>query len=273
MIRDMTYFIGVVLLLCAGAVILANTRTAQLKRMARTLNLRYDTQVDSVLLPDSSAKAQFFKRGLHQFYHVLTFQDADAFVRVCEDRIFSSPLDKKPLATYTLVAAELTKDTFTPLVLTPRTPGQAPGTNLPPELAARYTLNAPQGFTLPPEVIGFLKAHPTCYVECTPTALLYCELNTVPVARLQPLRFRAMQLLKELAKKPQPAVQAAAAVPSTKLRDEELQAQVLLKLQSAPRTDTQTANDAKYIYGFILLILLGGMLFVAWYALHHWVVR
>lgn len=271
----MIYLVITVLFLIVLAAIAANTRTAQLKRMSHTLNLRYDNQVDSVLLPDSSANAQFFKRGLHQFYHVLTFREADAFVRVCEDRIFSSPLDKTPLYTYTLVTAELTKDTFTPFVLTPRPQNQTPAHTLPPELAARYTLNAPEGFTLPPLVLGFLKAHPACYLECTPTALLYCELNTVSVAQLQPLRVRALQLLKELVKKTEPAPQAQpATVPAVKLTEAELQAQILLKLQTAPHSAaTASRGGGRYVYGFILLILLGAMLFAAWYALHHWAMR
>ena len=273
----MTYLIIAIIVLAVLSAVLTNTQTAQLKRMAHTLNLRYDNQVDSVLLPDSSAKAQFFKRGLHQFFHVLTFQEAGAFVRVCEDRIFSSPLDKKPIHTYTLVAAELTKDTFPPFVLMPRTPGQPPAAHLPPELAERYTLSAPDGFSLPPIVTGFLKAHPACYLECTPTALLYCEFNTVSVAQLQPLRLRAQQLLRELVKKTAPAAQPAqtAATHAAPLTDAELQAQLLLKLQSSPRNLSQASagNSGRYVYGIILLGLLGGMLCLAWYALHHWVAR
>ncbi len=271
----MIYFVIAVFVVTVLGIVAANTRTAQLKRMAHTLNLRYDKQVDSVLLPDSSAHAQFFKRGLHQFYHVLTFQEAGAFVRVCEDRIFSSPLDKTPLYTYSLVAAELTKDTFTPFVLMPRTQDQTPGTNLPPELAERYTLSAPDGFSLPPIVTGFLKAHPACYVECTQTALLYCEFNTISVAQLQPLRFRALQLLKALVKKTEPVQTAQSTVPpAAKLTDEELQAQILLKLQSAPRNAAPAAPaGARWVYGAVLLILLSGMLFMAWVALHHWVAR
>ncbi len=269
----MTYLITAVIVLAVLAAILTNTQTAQLKRMAHTLNLCYDKQVDSVLLPDSSAKAQFFKRGLHQFFHVLTFREPGAFVRVCEDRIFSSPLDKRPLHTYTLVTAELTKDTFPPFVLMPRTQDQAPGHNLPPELAARYTINAPENFVLPPLVVGFLKAHPNCYLECTQTALLYCEFNTVSVAQLQPLRLRAEQLLKELVKKTESA--QTAQQPATKLTDAELQAQLLLKLQTAPRNLSQASagNGGRYVYGIILLGLLGGMLLLAWVALHHWVAR
>ncbi len=265
-----SYLVVAVGLLAVLAGVVANTRAARLKRMAHTLNLRYDKQVDSVLLPDSAAKALFFRRGLHQFYHVLTFWDASAFVRVCEDRIFASPLDKTPLYTYSLVAAELTRGNFTPFVLAPRTQGQAPATNLPPELAARYTLSAQDGFTLPPVVIGFLKAHPACYVECTQTALLYCEFNTVPVDQIQPLRFRALELLKALSQKAPTAPAVPAAAPHL-LSEEELQAHVLLKLKAAPHPAAQPAAGGRYIYGFILLVLLSGMLFVAWYALHHWV--
>lgn len=272
----MMYLVIISILLVALVAGWSGTRAAQLKRMARTLNLRYDNQVDSVLLPDSSAQAQFFKSDFHQFYHVLTFQDAGAFVRVCDDLIFPSPLDKKPSHTYSLVAAELTKDTFPPFVLKPRTQNQAPSTNLPPELAERYTLSTPDNFTLPPIVIGFLKAHPTCYLECTQTALLYCEFNIVPVAQLQPLRFRALQLLKELVKKTQPTVQTVQPVAqAAPLTDAELQAQLLLKLQSAPQASSQATagTGGRYVYGFILLILLSGMLLAAWYMLHYWIAR
>ena len=267
----MIYFIIGIILLAILAALAANTRTAQLKRMAHTLNLRYDKQIDGVLLPDSTAKAQFFKHGLHQFYHALTFREPGAFLRVCEDRIFSSPLDKKPLYTYTLVAAELFKDTFPPFVLAPRTQDQAPTPNLPPELSTRYTLSAPEGFVLPPVVIGFLKAHPACYIECTPTALLYCEFNIVSVAALQPLRFRALQLLKELVNKTEPIpLSVPATAPTANLTDQELQAQLLLKLQKTPHTASPAAvTGGRYIYGFVLLAVLGAMLFMAWYILHH----
>ena len=261
------YLTGATILLMALCAGMAHTRPAQLKRMARTLGLRYDAQLDSILLPDSSAQAQLFKRGLHQFFHVLTFRESNAFVRVCEDRIFASPLDKKPLHTYTLVGVELLKDTFAPFVLAPREPGQPACSHLPAELALRYTLNAPEGFSLPSTVIGFLKAHPACYLECTATALLYCELNTVPVAQLQPLRFRALQLVKELVRKPQETPQAAAATAPT-LTDAELQAQLLLKLQTAPRSTSQSSSaGGRYLYAVILLILLGGMLGLASYLL------
>ena len=251
--------------LCAG---MAQTHTAQLKRMARTLGLRYDAQLDSILLPDSSAQAQLFKRGLHQFFHVLTFRESNAFVRVCEDRIFASPLDKKPLHTYTLVGVELLKDTFTPFVLAPREPGQPACPHLPAKLALRYTLNAPEGFSLPPTVIGFLKAHSACYLECTATALLYCELNTVPVAQLQPLRFRALQLVKELVRNTQETPQQPAAATAPKLTDAELQAQLLLKLQNPSQGTSQVSSTSgRYIYAVILLILLGGMLGLASYLL------
>jgi len=269
----MTYLLLAIIILVVLSAVITRSRTAQLKRMARTLNLRYDTQVDSVLPPDSSARAQFFKHNLHQFHQVLTFQEPEAFVRVCEDRIVSSPMDKKPLHTYTLVAAELTNGTFTPFVLMPHTQEQKPGTNLPPELAAHYTLSAPEGFTLPPLVIGFLKSHPACYVECTPTALLYCEFNIVPVAQLQPLRFRAQQLLKALTPKPQPAPAAKAAAPLSKLTDEDLQSQILLKLQSAPRPTTQPAGNGRSVYAIILLALLGTLLLMAWYLMHYVVAR
>ena len=231
------------------------------------MNARYEKQVDNPLLPDSSAQIKFFNQDCHQFFHVLTLRESGAFVRICEDRIFSSPLDKTPQHTYTVLTAELTRGTLAPFVLQPRTQDQAPGVNLPPELAARYTLDAPADFTLPPAFAGFLKAGPVCYIECTPHAFIYCEFNTLSAEQLQALRFRILQLLKELSAN-QPAPQAAPS--SAPLTDEVLQAHVMLKLQTATPSVTGI-KGGRHVYAIVLLMLLGSLLFVAWYALHHWV--
>lgn len=264
----MVYLIATVLLLTALAALVTNTRSAKLKRMAYHLNLRYDQHVENVVLPESAAQTQFFNQGLHQFSHVLTFRESNAFVRVCEDRIFTDPLRKTSTTIYTLVTAELTKNTFTPLILAPRTQNETVQTNLPPELAERYTLTAPENFVLPPAVIGFLKTHPTCYVECTQTAFIYCEFNVAPVRQIQPLRFRALQLLKELSR-PSTTVPTPNITPANRLSDETLQTQILLKLQSAAQAPLQSAPTGRYLYGIILLVLLSALLATAWYILHY----
>ena len=264
----MVYLIATVLLLTALAALATHTRSAKLKRMAYHLNLRYDEQVESVVLPESASKTRFFNRGLHQFFHVLTFRESNAFVRVCEDRIFTDPLRTTPTTVYTLVTAELTKNTLTPLILAPRTPNEPVPTNLPPELAERYTLTASENFALPPAAIGFLKAHPTCYVECTQTAFIYCELNVAPVRQIQPLRFRALQLLKELSR-PSATLAPSNVSPATGLSDDVLQSQILLKLQSAAQAPLQSAPIGRYLYGIVLLILLSALLATAWYILHY----
>ncbi len=264
---------GIFVLFAVGAAVSATTRVSQLKRMARALNLRYDKQLDAVVLPDSTAKAQFFKHGLHQFTHVLTWREPGYFIRVCEDQVFSSPLDKTPLLACTLTAAELTKNQFVPFVLAPRTT-EPISSNLPIDLAARYTLSAPPGYTLPPQVTGFLKTVPKCYLEATPTALIYHEFSTAAVAQIQPLRFRAGQLLQALMQKPQPAEQPTPAAQPTAtapaaLTETELQAQILLKLQTATHRSAPTASPVRYVYGLVMLVLLGGLLAAAWYILHY----
>ena len=264
----MIYLTGGVVFLAAIATWVTNTRSAQLKRMAYHLNLRYDPQVENVVLPESASKTRFFNQGLHQFSHVLTFRESNAFVRVCEDRIFTDPLRKTPTTVYTLVTAELTKNTFTPLILAPRTSNEPVQTNLPPELAERYTLTAPEGFVLPPVVIGFLKSHPSCYVECSQTALIYCELKVSPVGEIQPLRFRALQLLKELSR-PVAPVSTPNISPANSLSEATLQTQVLLKLQSATHPAAQAGASGRYLYAILLLIFLGALLATAWYILHY----
>ena len=205
--KDMIYAMIAVVIITALAIWLVNTRGARLKHLAKTTQMRYEARLESVLTPQAQQASLFFQQGVHRFRRALTGHEPGAFVRVCDDEIFSSDTATAPDMTYTLVTAELTKGTFTPIILSPRRPGQtdAPHPALPPQLAEQYLLSAPDTFQLPELVIGFLQSAKPCYLELTPTALIYHEFDAKPVAQIQEIRFRARQLLRALVMAPAPA--------------------------------------------------------------------
>jgi len=198
-------------LICIGlaatlAIVIKNTRGARLKRLAETLHLRYDNDLNDVLTEESKQASLFFQQGMHRFYHVLTSSEPGAFIRICDDRMLSSKNPYAPRLAYTLVTAELTRGTFTPLILMPRRAGQtdAPHPSLPASLAQKYMLSAPDTYQLPDTVLGFLQTAKPCYLELTPTSLIYHEFENKSISEIQPLRFRVKQLLNALVHKPEP---------------------------------------------------------------------
>lgn len=270
----MVYFIGFIVVLALVTMGIGQLRFVQLKRMAYTLGLRYDACLDTLLTPDNEQNAYFFHQDEHRFCQVLTFREAAAFMRVSQDRVYAT--GKAPMRR-TLVTAELTCGTFTPLVLMPAQPGkpQTPHPALPPELAPRYELSAPDDFTLPQEVVGFLKAAKPCYLELTQTALIYHEFDEKPVSQIQPLRYRALQLLKAFVRRPEIAPTASAAM--QELTQTNLDTTLLLKLQTASPTYTQAAvqpsGRGRWVYGVIFVVCLLAVCIFAGYALKHWVPR
>lgn len=270
----MVYLIGSVCVLALATFGIGRLRGVQLKRMAYTLGLRYDSHLPTLLTEEAAAQFYFFRQAKHRFYQVLTFRDSSAFMRVCTDRMH---LPGQVPFTYTLVTAELTNGLFTPLILTPRRPGEQtpPHPALPPELAQRYHLSAPDGFTLPQAVIGFLKAANPCYLELTQTALVYHEFDQKPVSQIQPMRYRALQLLKALVHRP--AQTPAASSARQDLTQTNLDTTLLLKLQTGSSAYTQaavkTGSSGRWIYGIIFILSLLALCIVAGYALKHWIPR
>ncbi len=248
------------------AAFLYGSRRIQLKNMARSLQLRYDAQVDCPLTQEAAKHIRLFNQGLAQFSHVLTWSEPGAFVRTSDTCVFTSPLDKSPQQTYTLVSAELTRGNFMPFVLMPRMDNSAPShVALPPELALRYMLLAPENFRFPAGVLGLLKACKPCYLEATDSALVYHEYRVLEVNEIQPVRFRVKQFIQELRGNPDSS-EPAVLHPFAQKTDAELQAEVLLKLKSGSTVATPGGNS-RLIYGFILLVFLIGMCGLAWFAL------
>ena len=247
--------------------VLCTTRSARLKRLARTWGLRYERQADSFFTVDTTRKMHFFNRGLHQFFHVLTWREGGLFIRIGEDRTYASPLDKNPHSIFTLAGAELTNGTFSPFVITPRTDSKEPThPALPAQLATHFVLNAPADFKLPASVIGLLKAGHSCYLEAGPHALVYHEFEPLSIADIQPLHLRIKQLVQALVQKPTPTAKAPASAPITQA---ELMAQTLLRLQT-PAT-APAKSSARWYYAVVFLLVLIVVLVGASYLLRTFV--
>lgn len=259
------------LLIVAGGVAFSTTRTARLKRMARTLHLRYDKRVDNPLTPLSAQAVYLFNRSLCKFRQVLTWREPGMFIRLCQMDLQNPAGESGECCT--LATAELTRGDFIPFILQPHTSEKtAAHAALPPELAARFTLSAPDHFQLPPQVIGLLKAGPACYLEASAYALVYHTYASLPVEQLQPMRLRVSQLARALRH-----VETSPEVTTTFFNlpaQTDLQAETLLKLHApsaAAGRVPSSPNGMKLFFLIVGLLIIIGLLWATQYYLHHWV--
>lgn len=258
----MLYLVVGFLMVLGISAVAGTTRKAQLKRMARRFNLRYQTHVDSPLTPLSAKEMKLFGRGFHRFSQVLTWADPGAFIRACEDRVYASPFAKSPQTSYTLWTAELTRGTFTPFLLYPRTSSDTLAAHpaLPSELAARYILVAPKEYQLPVSLMKLLSATRNCYVETTSYSLVYHEYKTIPVSQLQQTRSHVKTYIKELS-------QMSATIPpvaaGSTLAMAELQANTMLTLQQNSHSAQKSSNFMRILYILIGFSMLSGILIAA----------
>lgn len=260
------------LLIAGGAVVLSTTRSARLKRMARTLHLRYDKQVDNPLTALSAQTVYLFNRALHQFRQVLTWSEPRMFIRLCQMYV-CNPTESVSGTCYTLATAELTRGDFVPFILQPRTQeDKTVHPALPPELATRFTLSAPDHFQFPPQVIGLLKAGPLCYLEASAYALVYHTYSSLPVEQLQPMRLRVQQLARALRHIEEVSPEDTTTFFNTSAADD-LQAQTLLKLHapSSAGGAPSSSNGAKIFYLAFVISCMIALLWGAQYFLRHFI--
>ena len=256
------------LLVMGGAIALSTTRSARLKRMARTLHLRYDKKVDNPLTALAAQSVSLFNHSLHQFRQVLTWREPGMFIRLCQ-------MDSRSLAggisnvRYTLATAELTRGNFTAFVLQPHTQEKTPvHPALPPELATRFTLTAPDNFQLPPQVIGLLKAGPLCYLEVSSYALVYHTYTILSINQLQPMRLRTQQLARALMHADPTPVSPVSANMSAMA---ELRAETMLQMHSPSAAGCSYGGVLKFIYRLIGLVFVVGVLWAVQHFLRSFV--
>jgi len=258
------------LIAAGGAIALSTTRSARLKRMARTLHLRYDKRVDNPLTPLSAEAVYLFNRSIYQFRQVLTWSGPGMFIRLCQMHAHD-PVEDAPCTCYTLATVELTRGNFTPFILQPRAKeDKSAHPALPPELATRFTLSAPDHFQFAPEVIGLLKAGPLCYLETSAYALVYHAYASLPIEQLQPVRLRVQQLARKLMQADLPPTETTTFFFNTSATDQ-LQAETLLKLHTPTATAGISSNGMKFVYLAFGLVFVIALLWAAQYYLRHWI--
>jgi hypothetical protein len=206
-----------------------------------------------------------FSWGFHRFFQVLTWEEQGAFIRACEDRVFVSPSAKSPQSSYTLWTAELTRGTFVPFRLLPRSRGQfSKEAVFPPELAQRYALIAPQNYQLPAKLIDLLKNGPDCYMEATSYSLVYHEYKIMPVSQIPQIHSRVKMFIKQLANPPKQVLANSSHAP---LIAEQLQTSALLTLQQRSGTKVMTSGTLRLFYVIVAFLLITGLLLTARYFL------
>lgn len=253
------------LLVLGEAIAFSTTRAARLKRMARTLHLRYDKRVENPLTPLAAESVYLFNRTPHRFRQVLTWRGSGMFVRLCQMSTSASASANR--GEYTLATAELMRGDFTPFILQPRTQQEAPiHPALPPGLAARFTLSAPDHLQLPPQVISLLETGPLCYLEASAYALVYHTFSSLPIAQLQPMRLRVQQLAKALMHVEPLPTPTVVSVPGSV----ELQAETLLKMHTPAVVNRSSSNGMKFVYLAVGLTFIIGVLWAAQYYLRDW---
>ena len=264
-------FMGIVGIgiLFAIAIGITCSRGVRLRQMASTLGWQYARKTVQLVTEENFTQLAFFRYARCAFRHIVTVRENGAFLRIYQAQIAHATNSQ----TYTLVSVELTQGSLPRMILSYHQTKPSSSGNLPADLGKHYSLQAEPGYRLPNTVANFLKTAHACYIETIPTALVYHEYGTVSVKQLQALRFRVMQLVKELKQETEvslpeqmPHVVSTAQVTPTSLTSVELQAEMLLKMHTSSRLTSPDASG-KWIYALVLLMMLAGMCILAWFLL------
>ena len=270
------------------------TRSAKLARLAQLYGCPFERHKTSVTTAFSAGRLELFTQFFHQYRNVFTFTTSAAFTRLADDLIF---LDDKPGTKpicITLFSAEMRNTQFPTLKIAPLTSPFAASqytcvqTNV-EQIDNIYRVHAPNqdaGLLFTPFVLTLFKTHPSVYLELNDNVLIYHEHTLVPPEGLEEFRLRAMQILDELQntlaqrqKKYAPAaapVQTPAA-PSDTQADADVQQRAETLLHSLAPLRKPFVAPSHMPWRGVWVILLGALLlaimFLPWYALHHWLGR
>ena len=279
--------LGIVLAGMAGVIFSARTRSAQLARIARANNSVFHKRKTSITTQLTAGRLEFFTQFFHQYRNVFTYTDRLAFIRLADDIIYLNDQPKTKPIPVTVFTAELKKRQFPILKVATLQSPFAPSqyalmkTNI-PAIDSQYRIHAPSaaaGVLFTPLITGILKTRPRIYLELNENALVYHEHTLVPVAEMETFRFRAMQILGELEvlmekldrANPDTATFVAPA-DDTDLFDK--QAADMLRFAAGGNNASQpqaTPSSFRAVWAFILVLLLIGISFLSWFALHNWI--
>lgn len=286
----MIWFLLIFTVACiTGAVVSFNTRTAQLARLARANGCLFDKRKDTVTTQLTAGRLEFFTQFFHQYRNVFTSSDNLAFLRIADDIIYTDDQPKTKPLPVTIFTAELKKRHFPLLKIAPLLSPFAPSqyalmkTNI-PDIDNQYRIHAPSpaaGLFFTPFITNTLKTRPQIYLELNENALVYHEHSLVPVQELEMFRFRAMQILGELEnlmdKLEQSNPDTTTVFSSNEHLDTEKRIENMLRFASsdgsAARPAGTRSSSLHAVVVLVLLLILVGISFLSWFALHNWVGR
>jgi len=189
------------------------------------------------------------------------------------------------LTHHTCFTAELKKRHFPVLKIAPL---QSPfalsqyalmKTNI-PDIDGKYRIHTPSpaaGLFFTPSITSMLKTRPQIYLELNENALIYHEHTLVAVQDMEMFRFRAMQILGELEsmmdKLEQNNPDTTTVIRQTADDDTEKRVENLLHFASLGTSSTQErkpSSGLRAVGFFILMLLLLGISFGAFFVLRNW---
>lgn len=278
----MGIIIGITLAaLCAGLILLANTRTARMHRYAQRHYARFERHRSSITTALSAGKLELLKEYFPLFHNIMTFTDKLAFSRLADGDIYKDENPHTPPVKITLFAAEFRNRSFPILKVAPlhsafyASQYMTVKTNI-PEIDRVYHISAPNpaaGILFTPYVKKLLKSRKNIYLEVNDNAFLYHENTLIPTEELENFHCRATQLLAEFGNTminlDKENTSMAASCPEAKptLTDEEFTAKAQAMLATmCPKEIARTHGTASLrgFWGIILLLLLLAIPVVGW---------
>jgi len=274
--------ITVILLITFGATLMAQacSRSAKLARIAKLNGARFDNDKETVTTLVTAEKLEFCVRFYHRFLHVFTYSDRLAFTRVADDEVYTEENPKTPAHIISLFSAELKLQQFPTLKLVSR--GSAfEKSSLPAcqeidkEWNDAFCFYAPEPSAakfLTPSLLRLLKHPEKVYLELYDNALIYHEYRLFEPEDVEMFRFRAMQVLTELAKSVRLQQQPADQAQETAAESAEQNADVILaSLSGTAERPKGPSQGWRMMWLFGVLILFLGISFLSWFALNNWI--
>jgi len=271
--------IALVVLGGIGAIISSlSSRNAQMARFARTLGARFIPEKDNIITEITANKMDYFTQYIHYYKNVMTFSQGGTFMRIGDD-VFYPDRKPKQKQEYTLFSAELMINHFPYLKIEPISHATHTQryvqvrTNI-EEIDKNYNIYLPKdtALNLPAALCSLLKNQQHIYFESADNVCVIHNYKLLCADEIQPFRFRALQVVTDLEIVPPPPEEPEkeAAPQDAGTRAEAIMAAMMAAHGDRPKAPSKSSGPTLL---FIMILLLGVMLLVAYYFLTHMAVR
>lgn len=261
-----------------GALISSScSRRSKMARLASTLSARFFPEKENVITEITANKMDFFTQYEHRFENVIAFSQTGTFVRVGDDTYYpdGNPKRKRQIS---LLSAELMLNHFPYLKIEPashttHTERYVPVRTNVEEIDKNYNIYLPPdtALNLSASMISFLKSYKGLYIELADNVFIMHNYKMLEPEEVQSFRFRALQLISDLEiapKKTEEGAKNTATDAGTRA-----EAMVAALMAAHPRAAERSPKSSSGMLIFIVLIIIGGMTFFAYYFLKHIAMR